>query len=304
MCNAGAIGRELYASSDWLVLMAQVFARVLICFFQNCNTESNPSMSHHETNAICFNHAIQMTEAKKMDAWVIFACVDAIIYVYFFNILPNQTVNLIIMTCYICSNSCAWLHQSQLSQISACSLSCADQCWLWGINLKTGMAKTKAMIVRSTALPTQAGERGSSERVSSPSCSPKSVVGTFGLESIPVTWDNDHQIRDRIRLNENLTMRFNSSLGKTETGFVEATPENCRVNAPVLKPLLTIMRENDLQLPAIPTIINAIESFYQLSKVVRSSDQVYQESWAIRRLIGKMKKFAYRQSPPQDCFIP
>jgi hypothetical protein len=65
VCNAGAIGRELYASSDWLVLMAQVFARVLICFFQNCNTESNPSMSHHETNAICFNHAIQMTEAKK-----------------------------------------------------------------------------------------------------------------------------------------------------------------------------------------------------------------------------------------------
>ena len=159
-------------------------------------------------------------------------------------------------------------------------------------------------MVRSTALPTQAGEKGASERASSPSCSPKTVVGSFDLDSIPVTWDNDSKIRDRIRLNENLTMRFNSSFGKTETGFVEATPENCRINAPVLKPLLALMRENDLQLPSIPAIINAIESFYQLSKVVRSSDQVYQESWALRRLIGKMKKFVYRSFPPQDCFTP
>ena len=129
-------------------------------------------------------------------------------------------------------------------------------------------------------------------------------MGTYDLDSLPVTWDNDHRIRDRIRQNENLMMRFNTTLGKTEMGFVEATPDNCKTNAAVLKPVLAIMRSNDLQLPGISALVNAIESFYQLSKVVRSSDQVYQESWAIRRLIGKMKKFGYRSFPPQDCFIP
>lgn len=145
-------------------------------------------------------------------------------------------------------------------------------------------------------------QKASSSGVSSPASagSPRSVVGDYSLEDMPITWDNDHQIRARLRGNGNLLMRFNTETAKEEVGFVEATNDNCKVNAAVLRPVLKELEKHDLQLPSVPALQASIESFYLLSKVVRSSEQVYQEAWGIRRLIGKTKKFCYRDFPPQD----
>ena len=167
------------------------------------------------------------------------------------------------------------------------------------------MAKVaKVICVRSEAHPTQNGSR--SKEIPSPSSqgSPKTVVGNYGLDTVPVQWDDSPVIRDRIRDNHNLLLRFNHATGQHESGcFIEANNENVKLNASVLKPVLGVMGENDLQLPSIESLNVAIEAFYQLSKVSRCSDLIYQESWAIRRMIGRMKKFTYRASPPQDiCF--
>ena len=147
----------------------------------------------------------------------------------------------------------------------------------------------------------KSAQKGSSNRGSSPPSSSKSVVGSFELGTIPETWDNSPQIRERIRQNQNLLMRWNYQTSGEEAGYVEATYDNCKVNGPVLLPVLKLMAENQNQLPSVRGLQEAIESFYQLSKVVRSPDQVYQESWGIRRLIGKTKKLTYRSFAPQDC---
>lgn len=164
------------------------------------------------------------------------------------------------------------------------------------------MAKPKALCIRSAALP---NDGGGESKASSPRdlASPKSVVGSYALDQVPAAWDDSHVIRDRIRENKNLLLRWNPSTREVEShGFIEATCENCKLNSAVLLPVLGVMRNNELQLPSIEMLLAAIETFYQLSKVARSTDQVYQEAWSIRRLIGKTKKFIYRSSAPQDWY--
>ena len=164
----------------------------------------------------------------------------------------------------------------------------------WGL-----MALKKAICVRSEGAPTKTGASSVTSQIEN---SPRSVVGTFSLESCPASWDNTQSIRDQIRDHQNLLRRVNPETRKPESGgFVEATPENLKLNADTLMPVLETMRQHDLQLPSIESLISAINSFYELCKASRSTEQVYQESWGIRRLIGKLKKFIYRPLPPQDC---
>ena len=126
------------------------------------------------------------------------------------------------------------------------------------------------------------------------------VVGNFDLGPVAEAWDNSPKIRNRIHSNANLLMRWNEETDEEESGFVEATIQNCRANDEVLLPVLRLMAENNLQIPTIQGLQESIELFYQLCKVVRSPSLVYQEAWAIRRLIGKTKKITYRSFAPQD----
>ena len=163
-----------------------------------------------------------------------------------------------------------------------------------------------ALTVRSSGLPMHGdgggGGGGGSSHCASPNQSPKNMVGRFELTDIPISWDNDPAIRDRIRNGLNLCAAYDPNTGELVTKYVDATPENLRVNAPVLKPIVTLMRQNDLQLPAIDKLISSVDDFFQLAKLTRSMDDCYQEAWAIRRLIGKLKRYTYRNLPPQDCF--
>ena len=140
-------------------------------------------------------------------------------------------------------------------------------------------------------------------RASSPAslASPRLRVGTFSLESIPMKWDNEATIRERIRENRNLCLAYDETTGETTSTFVEATISNLKLNAAVLKPLVGLMKDNDRQLPAIGALISAVEEFFVIAKLARTSEQCYQEGWSIRRLIVKLKKFTYRPWPPQDC---
>lgn len=154
------------------------------------------------------------------------------------------------------------------------------------------MAKAKAMWLASA--------KGSCSRASSPGASPKSVVENYELEGIPIAWDNESVIRERIRENMNLCLSFNHETGKPDCGHVDASFDNLRLNAPVLKPLVALMKVHDLQLPSIDKLIAAVDEFFQVAKLSRSTPMCYQEAWAIRRMIVKLKKYIYRNQPPQD----
>ena len=132
---------------------------------------------------------------------------------------------------------------------------------------------------------------------------PKSVLGTFDLEGIPVAWENDPTIRERIRENKNLCLVLDHDKGSSGNGYVDATCDNLKLNASVLKPVLMIMKDHQLQLLSIEKLITAVNTFFQLTKLSRTPEQAYQEAWAIRRMIGRVKKFLYRTLPPQELFV-
>lgn len=140
----------------------------------------------------------------------------------------------------------------------------------------------------------------SESRGSSPGPSPRSVVGTYGLETIPIQWDNDAEVRERIRSGKNLCLSFSAETGKGESGYVQGTAEDLKVNACVIKPLAFLMGSNDLLLPPVEKLIAAVEEFYQIAKLSRTVQQAYQEAWAMRRMIQKLKRYTYRPLPPQD----
>ena len=102
--------------------------------------------------------------------------------------------------------------------------------------------------------------------------SPKSRVGDFSLEGIPLQWDNDPTVRERMRENQNLCLAYNESTGQTTSTFVDATISNLKLNASVLKPLVVLMKENDRQLPSIHALITAVENYFVLAKLSRTSD--------------------------------
>ena len=126
------------------------------------------------------------------------------------------------------------------------------------------------------------------------------VVGSYCLDQVPVQWDNHPSVRERIRDNNSLVLAFDYETGKPTSKYVDATVDNLKLNSPVVMPLATLMRENDLQIPAIEKLTGAVADFFQLAKLSRSDDHAYQEAWALRRLVGKLKRFTYRSTPPQD----
>lgn len=160
-----------------------------------------------------------------------------------------------------------------------------------------------SMVVGKTICLRSSGSRGSHSRTSSPGSSPKSVVvGDYPLNEVPIAWDNHPAIRERVRNSDNLCLAFNVKEGKGTSEYVAATNENVKLHAAVLKPLCCIMKDHELQLPAIQKLISAVEEFFLVAKLSRGSDHCYQEGWAIRRLIGKLKRFTYRSTPPQDTY--
>ena len=165
--------------------------------------------------------------------------------------------------------------------------------------IKAAWMTTKSMCVRSSG---RSAQKGSLSRGSSPGSAyiPKSVVGTYELDRVPLDWDNDHVIRDRIREGLNLCVAHDFEKNGPVSKYVDATVENLKLNAPVLLPLARLMGKNELQLPAIEKLINAVTEFFLLAKISKTSDHSYQEAWALRRMIGKLKRFTYRSWPPQD----
>lgn len=136
-------------------------------------------------------------------------------------------------------------------------------------------------------------------RASSPS-SAKSLVGTYRLDGLPVLWDNLPEARDRVRSKQNL-LRSIDPVSKEETdNWVEGTTQNVILNAFVLEPICSMMKEHNLALPSIENLIWAFESFYSVSKVSVNGELCYQHAWGIRRLLGKLKCYAYKDRAPED----
>lgn len=164
------------------------------------------------------------------------------------------------------------------------------------------MSWAVAMSERPMAIVRSCGrlQGGSCSRTSSPAGSPKSVVGTFDIDTLAASWDDLAIVRERMRNGQNLLLHYDPLLEMATSNYVDATVDNLRIDAEILHPLLCIMKDHSNQLPAINKLINAVEEVYRIAKLSRTPDHFYQQAWAVRRLISKLKRFTYRPLPPQD----
>lgn len=125
-------------------------------------------------------------------------------------------------------------------------------------------------------------------------------VGGYSLDGLATCWDNDFLVRRRLRSGLNLVCKYDPNTGGPVTGHVEKSQDNCRLNNFILSPILCMMFENDLKLPAIDAVQIHVADIYQLNQVTVMEVQIYQDSWAIRRLLHYMKSMLYRPSFPKD----
>ena len=168
-----------------------------------------------------------------------------------------------------------------------------------------GIAMVRSTAAKSKASKSSGGSSSSGSKPMedssqrSPSASPKVVVGSYDCSGLPKKWDDDAVIRERIRSNFNLVVRIDHEF-KPANGYVESTTDNVKLNAPIMGPVCDLMKDNDLKPPALDVLIEQINLFYVIAKVWGGYESYYQQAWAIRRLLGKLKTYTYREFPPED----
>ena len=125
-------------------------------------------------------------------------------------------------------------------------------------------------------------------------------VGGYCLNGLASCWDQDFLVRQRLRSGLNLVCKYDPSTGAPITGNVEKSADNCKINNFILSPILCMMFENDFKLPAIDEVQTHVADIYQLNQCTVTEVQIYQDSWAIRRLLHYMKSMVYRPTFPKD----
>ena len=125
-------------------------------------------------------------------------------------------------------------------------------------------------------------------------------VGGYCLNGLASCWDQDFLVRQRLRSGLNLVCKYDPSTGASITGTVEKSADNCKINNFILSPILCMMFQNDFKLPAIDEVQTHVADIYQLNQCTVTEVQIYQDSWAIRRLLHYMKSMLYRPTFPKD----
>ena len=126
------------------------------------------------------------------------------------------------------------------------------------------------------------------------------IVGGYGLDGLADEWDGDQQVRSRLRQGLNLVCCCVAGSDDPVSGHVDKSMANCKVNSFVLAPILRMMHLNELKLPGIDQVQINVAKIYDFNKVSASEAQIYQDSWAIRRLLHYVKAMLYRTAYPRD----
>ena len=163
------------------------------------------------------------------------------------------------------------------------------------------MARTKKMSRANSSL-SKASSSGHAKTMDGSSPRPSQErVGNYDMGGLHKKWDNDENIRARIRSGYHLCRHFDVEKKVETDDYVEACVEDTRANKFVIAPVLELMRVHGGLLPSIDGLIQSIDLFYQITTVSKGLEHSYQQAWAIRRSIQIVKSFAYKDQPPQDC---
>lgn len=153
---------------------------------------------------------------------------------------------------------------------------------------------------RHTSKGPSSGSSGSGSPRALADSSPPLRVGKYDLGNLSKLWDADPTIRAQVREKHHLIRHYDEINEVATDADVDKTFPNCSLNKAALIPVLDLMRDNDMKLPALDRLIQSIDWFYQTSKVSMSLEHCYKQAWAIRDLIQVLKHLLYRDSPPTD----
>lgn len=124
-------------------------------------------------------------------------------------------------------------------------------------------------------------------------------IGRYTLDGLANEWDNDPQVRDRLRTLKRLVCRSDSN-GIAAVGYVDKSMANAKINSCILCPILRKMHENDLKLPGIDQVQPEVYKVYGYNMVTVTEEVIYQDAWSIRRLLHYVKSILYRPTYPKD----
>ena len=96
----------------------------------------------------------------------------------------------------------------------------------------------------------------------------KERVGNYSLDGLAVAWDDRRHVRQRLRTQGRLLIRYNPKMKREEiVPQVDKTIHNARVNRHVLPPVLHLVRLNSLLLPNIDRLIQEVHSVYSNNNI-------------------------------------
>ena len=111
------------------------------------------------------------------------------------------------------------------------------------------------------------------------------------MTGLAATWDGLPEIRQRLRNGEAL--------------FSEVSERNFDIRTPsayvaVMKPILTIMRENGKKLPSIDAVRDEVRAVYTLNKRELVAHDVDKVSWNLKKYAGFVKMKCRKGQPSTD----
>ncbi|CAE7633095.1 unnamed protein product [Symbiodinium sp. CCMP2592] len=109
------------------------------------------------------------------------------------------------------------------------------------------------------------------------------------LSGLACLWDNNPEVRQRMRKKFNLLVHYDPKLQKKLNVKVEKTAHNVRTNAAVLGPVLKIMKLTN-GLPAIDKLMVQVADVFGRFSMPITENLANSQSWAIRDMISVLKK--------------
>ena len=122
---------------------------------------------------------------------------------------------------------------------------------------------------------------------SSSSLGSEGTSGQLDLTGLGAVWDGEP------------TLRTGGAL------FSEVSEKNLDLrtpsaHAPVLKPILVLMKENNKKLPSIDALREEVKAVYQLNKREIVSSEVDHAAWGLRKYAGFVKMKCRKSQPSND----
>ena len=118
-------------------------------------------------------------------------------------------------------------------------------------------------------------------------CPPEAQDQKGTGKGLALKWDNNPEIRQRLRSGKNLLVHFDAKMNIITNTTVEKTMANVKVNSMVLEPVCRMIRENGLTV--IDDLEHEVKQIFSMYNMLVAPKTVISQAWSVRYLIQVLK---------------